>query len=158
MKINLTSFFLGIATTFVFWLFLFQKGCVSEKEIQHTTDTIYVDKPYKEIVIKEVEKPVKIYVYNTDTVYRKQIEKDTLITFVEMTPWMAKVHTISPLGIPSVKEYPMLDFKKVQINHQGNTFVKLPKYPKLKKRLKILGQIGLFVGGVYCGKNLLNKS
>ncbi len=62
---------------------------------------------------------------------------------------MAKVHTITPLGVPTVKEYPMLTFKRVQINHQGNTSVKLPKYPKLKKRIKLIGKISLSVAGFY---------
>ncbi len=69
-------------TILVLWLFLFQKGYTSQSVIQHTIDTVYVDKPYKEIVIKEIEKPVKVYVYKIDTLYRKQIEIDTLITSV----------------------------------------------------------------------------
>lgn len=144
----------GAILSVMLMLLLFSKGCIGEQNISlTTTDTVYVDKPYKEIVIKEVEivKPKTVYIYKTDTVFRKQMEKDTLISSIEFTPKLAKIHTITPKGIPSIKEYPLLDYKKIQIDHEGNTSIKRKKHPKRKKVLKTLTKIGFFVGGVWIG-------
>ena len=145
--------------TVLLWLFLFPKGCTESQKYATTTvitDTVYIDKPYKEIVIKEIIKPKKIYIYQIDTIYRKQIEKDTLITSVQLMPKLARVHSISPKGIPSIAEYPLDDVKTVEIDHKGNAEIKKRKYPKLRRAFKRAGQVLIFAGGVWVGKLLNN--
>jgi len=152
---------LSIALTVILGLILFSKSCVPVHEVSITrTDTVYVDRPYKEIVIKtvEIEKPKTVYVYRTDTVYRKLIEKDTLISSIEFTPRIAKVHIITPMGLPMVKEYPLPpDVLNIRIDHKGNTAVKRSKHPKRKKFLRRLKQVSIFVAGVIVGNKLHSK-
>ena len=128
MKKEHIYFLTGIASTTVLGFILFFRGCVPEQN--HTTvitDTVFVNKPYKEIVIKEVEKPTTVFVYKTDTVYRTKIEKDTLISSIEFTPKLAKIHTITPKGIPMIKEYPLPEYRSILIDHEGNTQINRKK-------------------------------
>ena len=138
--------FLGIALAFVFGLFFAKKGYFDKEIIITTTDTIYVDKPYKEIVIKEVEIPVRVTIYKTDTIYRERLEKDTLITFVSITPKIAEIHTLTPNGKPSISLYPIQGFTHLKINHKGKI-----KTKKKKRFWRNLERIGIFVGGVWVG-------
>ena len=133
------------------WLF-FLKGSITQYQQVEVvkTDTIYVKKPYKEIVIKEVEieKPVKVFVYKSDTVYRQKLENDTLISVVQIEPRKATIHTITPKGIPLVKEFVLDDFKNLTIDHEGH-LKQISK--KKKKRLKRIKMILLFLCGVIVG-------
>ena len=118
------------------WLFFLKGSFTQYQQVEVVkTDTIYVKKPYKEVVIKEVEiqKPVKVYIYKTDTLYRQKLEQDTLISAIQIEPKKATIHTITPTGIPLVKLYPLDDFKDLTINHQGDL-----KQSKKKKRHKKL--------------------
>lgn len=136
------------------WLF-FLKSSISEYGQVEVlkTDTIYVNKPYKEIVIKEVEiqKPVKVFVYKTDTVYRQKLEKDTLISAVKIEPNKATIHTITPKGIPLVKEYPLVDFKKLTINHEGG-LKQSRKKKRHKKMWRLVERISIFSLGYFIAK------
>jgi len=155
MKSELKYFVIGIVATVALWVILFSKGCFEQEyQLVVKTDTIYVKKPYKEIVIKEVEveKPVKVYVYKTDTVYRERIERDTLITSIEITPKVAKIHTITPAGLPMISEYPLPEFKEIKIDHKGNMKVKRKK--RRRKFWRTMERVGLFVGGMIIGRNL----
>ncbi len=122
LKKPFTYFILGIITMIWLWLF-FLKGSITQYQQVEVikTDTIYVKKPYKEVVIKEVEieKPIKVYIYKTDTLYRQKLEQDTLISAIKIEPKKATIHAITPKGIPLVKQYPLDDFKDLTINHQG---------------------------------------
>ncbi len=112
MKTSGRYFLLGIILTSLLGYCFFTKGCYQQQNrITSSTDTVFVKQPYKEVVIKTIEKPTTVYIYKTDTVFRKIIEKDTLISSVEFTPKLAKVHTITPKGLPTIKEYPLLNYK-----------------------------------------------
>ena len=156
MNKGLTFFLTGVTATVILLYLFWTGGCFrSRTSPAIQTDTIYVNRPYKEIVIKEVEieKPVKVYVYKTDTVYRERIEKDTLITSIELTPKLAKIHTITPKGLPMINEYPLPEYREIKIDHEGNMQVKRKK--KRRKFWRGVERIGIFVGGVVLGNRLL---
>ena len=150
------SFIVGIIIT----LLLLWQGGLFQKEETYTQqpDTVYIKKPYKEVIIKRVEVPVKVEVYPKDTAYRKELEKDTLVTSVEITKNLTKIHSLTPEGLPIINTYATPDFKKMKINHEGQLEVKKEKHPKRKKVLKTIGRIGIFVGGVIIGAKLFSKS
>lgn len=133
-------------------LHLSSKGVFTQTIHITTTDTVFVDKPYKEIIIKKVEVPVTVTIYQTDTIYRERLERDTLITFVEITPKHASIHTITPLGKPSINTYPIEDFSNLKINHKGGL-----KSRKRKRFWKGLKSVFLFTSGVYVGKLIENN-
>lgn len=153
---NLLFTLTGVVFTAALFFLLFTKGCLPREQVIMTVrpDTIFVDKPYREIVIQEVEIPTKVYIYQTDTVYRKAMERDTLISSIQFTPKLLKVHTITPKGVPMIKDYPLLDYKRISLDHEGRTAIKGVKHPKRRKVLKTLGKIGLFVGGFLTGKEV----
>lgn len=155
MKDNFKYLLGGMGIMTVIILLTWTDGCnKSEPATYMMPDTVFVDRPYKEIVVKEVEKvvPKTVVVYKADTIYRQQIEKDTLITGVEITNEIAKIHTITPKGIPIVREYPMPEFKQITIDHEGNTQIKRKRKPKrLKNTLQTIGLSASFLGGVYLG-------
>ncbi len=150
MNATIKHILIGIALALLFGLFFAEKGYFDKEIIITTTDTIYIDKPYKEIVIKEVEVPVKVYVYQTDTIYRAALEKDTLITFIAISPKTAEIHTITPKGEPNLAIYPVDDFTHLNINQKGRV------QTKKKKRLwRNLERIGIFVCGLWIGTKFL---
>ncbi len=156
-KKGITYFILGIITMIWLWLF-FLKSSISEYSQVEVikTDTIYVNKPYKQVVIKEVEieKPVKIFVYKTDTLYRQKLEQDTLISAIQIEPKIATIHTITPTGIPLVKEYPLGNFKNLTINHEGD-FKQIRKKKRHKKMWRNSERIILIISGCLIGKYYL---
>lgn len=130
-------------------LHLHSKGVFTQTITLTTTDTIYIDKPYKVEVIKEVEVPKIVRVYHTDTILREKLVKDTLITFLEITPKLAYIHTLTPSGIPSINTYPIEGYSQLQINHKGQI-----KRRRMKRFWKSVERVGLFVGGVLLGKSI----
>ncbi len=155
-KKGITYYTLGLITMIWLWLF-FLKSSISEyKEIKIVkTDTVYVDKPYKEIVIKEVEieKPVKIFIYKTDTFYRQKLERDTLISAIKINPRLATIHSITPKGIPLVKKYPLINYEEIQIDNEGNLKIRNKK-ARRKRLWRNLERATLILGGLYLGSNL----
>ncbi|MBL4898807.1 MAG: hypothetical protein JKX76_04050 [Colwellia sp.] len=155
MNKGLTYFGMGVLASGILLYLFWTEGCLhSPAPTFIQTDTIYVDKPYREIVIKkvEVEKPVKVFIYKTDTVYRERIERDTLITSVELTPKLAKIHTITPQGLPMINEYPIMEYKEIKIDHDGNMMVKRKK--GRRKFWRTMERVGVFIAGFYVGKQL----
>jgi hypothetical protein len=145
-KKGIAYFTLGIITMIWLWLFFLKSSITQYQQVEVIkTDTIYVKKPYKQVVIKEVEieKPVKVFIYKTDTLYRQKLEKDTLISAIQIQPKKATIHSITPTGIPLVKQYPLDNFKQLIINHQGE--VKQVK-KKRKKLLRNIKKLGIIVG------------
>jgi len=155
-KKGITYFILGIITMIWLWLF-FLKGSITQfQQVEVVkTDTIYVKKPYKQVVIKEVEieKPVKVFVYETDTIYRQKLEKDILISAIYIQPKKATIHSITRTGIPLVKQYPLDNFKQLTINHQGEVKQEKKKRKKLRRKIKVLG----IIIGTFCLSTLLLK-
>ena len=150
VKHIVSSFFSGLVFAALLTILLFFKGCFPQQPVVLTqTDTVFINKPYKKLVIKTVEKPVKVFVYKTDTVFRKIIEKDTLITGVEFNQKMAKIHTITPKGLPLISEYPVLNYRSFAINHKGEIAFKKRKHSKRKKLLRILSHTAAFACGVW---------
>lgn len=120
------------------------------------TDTIHTNTVYKEIKIepKEIAVPYEVKIYKTDTVYREQLENDTLISSVVLNKKQAEIHTLTPSGTPLINTYPVKNFSQIQINHKGQANIKLQKHSKRIKALKWLGRIGLFVGGTFIGSQI----
>ena len=118
----------------------------------------YNNTVYKEVRIepKEIAIPYEVKVYKTDTIFREQLEKDTLISSVVINKKKAEIHTLTSSGVPLINSYPVKDFSQIQINHKGQANIKLQKHPKRKKILKWLGRIGIFVGGI-ASYRLLSK-
>lgn len=157
MKSELKYFSYGILVSIVLSWLLFTRGCSSKHTNEVVvTDTVYVNKPYKEIVLKEIEIPKTIYVHKTDTIFREKLIKDTLIAGIEINKKKALIHTITPKGIPLIREFEIPPFKKLEINHQGDLDYK-PKNIRRQKFWKNVGRIGLFIGGVWLGNKLKNK-
>ncbi len=148
---NLKYILIGLALALTLGLFFSKEGYFDKEIIITHTDTIYIDKPYKVEVIKEVEKPVKVYVYQTDTIYRKQLEKDTLISFVTISPKTAEIHTLTPTGKPSITYYPIQDYTHLNINHKGKI-----KTKKKKQLWRNFERVGIFVGGLWLGGKIKN--
>ncbi len=153
LKKPFTYFILGIITMIWLWLFFLKGSFTHFQQVEVIkTDTIYVKKPYKEVVIKEIEiqKPVKVYVYKTDTLYRQKLEKDTLISAIQIELKKATIHTITPTGIPLVKQYPLDDFKDLTINHQGDLkqSIKQKKMRRLRMSIErsVILAVGIFIG------------
>jgi hypothetical protein len=146
MKKHWTYFLVGLGFATVIWLILPVKNWnnSSTANSQIITDTIYVDRPYMEVVVQKIEVPKKVFVYLTDSVFREGIEKDTLITGLEITPSLAQIHTITPKGLSIIREYPLPKYRELKIDHQGQLRVKRKKHKKFWKRA---GQIGLFLSG-----------
>ncbi len=115
------------------------------------TDTVFVKKPYKEVEVKYIEKPKTVYIYKTDTLYREKLEKDTLIAAVELSSRMAKIHTITPSGLPIVREYALSDYREIKIDHEGNMEV---KKNHRKKFFRTLERVGIFAAGLFIGSRL----
>lgn len=72
------------------------------------TDTVYVPVPYQDTVYVPVEKqtlPNKITIYKEDTVRRKRLEKDTLVTGIRIAPGKMEVEKLAPLGTTLVSEF-----------------------------------------------------
>ena len=154
LKKGITYFVLGaIVMAILCWFFI--KGTSTSNQFIEVikTDTIYLNKPYKEIVIKEVLKPHKIYIHKTDTLIRKKLIHDTLFLAMELDQNIAKIHILTPEGIPIIKQYQLPDFESLKLDHVGNIVIK-PK-PKSKKRLwRNLERIGIVITTFYLAKKL----
>lgn len=118
------------------------------------TDTVYINKPYKEIVLKEIVKPKTVYVYKTDTIFREKIIHDTLFIGLELTKQKADIHTLTPIGTSFVNEYKIPDFKSLSIDYKGNLQIEPIKHPNRKKTWRTIGDISIFIGGVLIGNQL----
>ena len=154
LKKGITYFVLGaIVMAIVWWLFL--RGSATSNQFIEVinTDTIYVDKPYKEIIIKEVLKPHKIYIHKTDTLIRERLIRDTLFLAMELEQNIAKIHIITPEGIPIIKQHQLPDFESLKLDHEGNLEIK-PKRKSRKKLWRNLERIGIAIGGFYLGSKI----
>ena len=149
---------LGMILSIGLGLLLMQKGCLQqETETSTITDTIYINKPYERIVVQKIEVPREVLIYRRDTIFREQMEKDTLISGLQFTPRKLTLHSITPEGQPLVKKYPLAAFRELKVDHKGNLQIKKVKHPKRRKLFRTLGKIGLFVGGYYAGREVHKK-
>lgn len=158
MKIEYKYFLYGSLISLLIWWMLLSPGCTTEYRDRELviTDTVYVDKPYKEIILKEIEVPKNIYIYKTDTIFREKLINDTLIAGIEIDRKTASIHTITPKGLPLLKQYELQPFKNLEINHQGDLSFN-PKNQRRKRFWKNMERIGVFVGGVWIGSKLSNQ-
>ncbi|WP_438712312.1 hypothetical protein ACSTS3_07980 [Aquimarina muelleri] len=158
MKQNIKYIIIGIVIAVLLFLPFYVGGTFHtiERSTTTKTDTIFIDKPYKVVTIKKevIEKPVKVYVYKTDTVFRKNMENDTLISSIQIGKKKAQIHTLTPDGIPTINEYLLPPFKSLTMDYKGNLQINPIKHPKRKKTLHTIGAITLFVGGVFLGAQL----
>lgn len=152
LKKGITYFILGAVVIVWIWSY-FLKGSLTQHQSTEVikTDTIYMNRPYKEIVIKEVIKPHKIYIHKTDTLIREKLIHDTLFLGLELHENNAKIHTITPEGLPIIKQHRVPEFKSLKLDHEGNLEIK-PKRKFRKKLLRNLERIGIAVGAFYLGQ------
>jgi hypothetical protein len=158
MKEKIKYIIIGVVITILLCLPFYVGGVfhTTQRITTVKTDTIFVNKPYKVVEIKKevIEKPVKVYVYKTDTVFRQQIEKDTLIGAIQISKKKAKIHTLTPNGIPNINTYKLPPFESLTMDYKGNLQITPIKHPRQKKTLQTIGAITLFVGGVILGTQL----
>jgi hypothetical protein len=120
-------------------------------------DTVFVNKPYKVIEIQKefIERPVKVYVYKRDTVFRKEIEKSDIILGVDVkrknifsSMETIKIDKISPEGIIMSNEYQEPAMREIKIDELGNMQVKKKRFTKLKRiaGIVIVGAAGFIIG------------
>ena len=158
---KLRYFLIGVVISILATLLLVEKGYYSSNHSNYVnpvkTDTIHTNTVYKEIRIepKEIAVPYEVKVYKTDTIYREQLENDTLISSVVIDKKKAEIHTLTPSGTPHINTYPIKDFSQIQINHKGQANIKLQKHPKRKKALKWIERVGFFVGGALVSNQTL---
>ncbi len=134
----------------IWWSFL-RSATTSNQFVEVIkTDTINVNKPYKEIVIKEVIKPHKIYIHKTDTLIREKLIHDTLFLAMELDQNTAKIHIITPEGIPMIKQHQLPEFQYLKLDHEGNLEIK-PKRKSRKKLWRNLERIGIGITTFYIG-------
>jgi hypothetical protein len=143
-------------------IFLIQKSCQLNRlkaltSNGHKTDTVYVSKPYEVIKIEKeyIEKPIKVYVYKRDTLYRKQLENSTLISAIDIkqsglfNPLTSiKIDKIDTLGLLFRDEFNFKNPRQITIDHLGNLQVKEKKMNR-SKTLKIIGGIAVGIAGSY---------
>ena len=154
LKKGITYFVLGAVVMVWIWLFFLKGSPTSNKFVEVVkTDTIYVDKPYKEVLIKEVLKPHKIYIHKTDTLIREKLIHDTLFLAMELDQNTAKIHIITPEGIPIIKQHQLPEFESLKLDHEGNLEIK-PKRKSRKKLWRNLEKVGIAIGGFYLGSKL----
>lgn len=151
-KKGITYFILGAIAMVWIWSF-FLKGSLTQNQSVEVlkTDTIFVDRRYKEIVIKEIVKPHKVYIHKVDTLIREKLIHDTLILGMELSENTAKIHTITPEGTPIIKQHKLPDFKSLKIDHEGNLEIKRKKKSR-KKLWRNLERIGIAFCGFYLGQ------
>ena len=157
---KLRYFLIGVVISILATLLLVEKGYYSSSQSSYVnpikTDTIHTNTVYKEIRIepKEIAIPYEVKIYKTDTVYREELEKDTLISSVVINKKKAEIHTLSPSGTPLINSYPVKNFSQIQINHKGQANIKLQKHPKRKRMLKWIERVVLITSGLLIQKSI----
>lgn len=158
LNYNIKTFLSGAALAVLVELLLFSKSCHPvEGNSSLIPDTVYVNVPYRVVKIQRVEVPKKVYIYQRDTVLREKMVQGTLISGIQLSPKLAKIHTLDRFAQPEIKEYALSDYKELSINYEGQLEVKRYKHPKRRKLLKRLGRIGIFAGGFFVGKTIYKQ-
>lgn len=140
-----------VAIICIFSSVMLLSRCVGHRKdlVYKTPDTVYVKVPYKIIEVKReyIEIPKKVVVYKVDTIFRARIEKDTLITGVNIKPFMVEVHKITPDGVPLVDRHDKDLYANLVVDHKGNLEKKKERERKRKNRLKNFIIMTAFVVG-----------
>lgn len=142
-------------------IFLIQKSCqlnaLKNKPSTHKTDTVIISKPYEVIKIQKeyLEKPVKVYVYKRDTIFRKEKENSTIITAVNIKEsgflkpiTTIKIDKIDTMGILYRDEFRYLKPREIKIDHLGNLQIK-QRHNITNRSLKIFGIVSISAIGGY---------
>lgn len=87
----------------------------------HTTDTVFVDRPYKVEVIKPTNIPVKVYIYkDKDTTLRKEVEKQPIIENVDIKNNEVDITTIDTAGVIKTEIHKIEpDSPEIKIDNTG---------------------------------------
>ena len=154
LKKGITYFVLGAIVMVWIWSY-FLKGSLTQYQSTEVfkTDTIYVNRPYKEIVITEILKPHKIYIHKTDTLIRERLIHDTLFLGMELNGNTAKIHTITPEGLPIIKQHEIPDFRGLKLDHNGSLEIQ-PKRKSRKKVWRNLERLGIAISAFYLAKKI----
>jgi len=163
--------YISVATVIAILLILLLVKSCENKHLQKLAeqvripDTVYVNKPYKvvEIKTKDIEKPVKVYVYIRDTVLRREVEHQNIITAVDIKHKglfnkmdFIQVDKITPKGLVLRNEYQLPPLREIKIDGKGDVEIKKKRFPKLKK---VVGIVLIGAAGFIIGKEVqsLNK-
>ncbi len=133
-----------------------RKAIVKERE-NRQTDTVYVNKPYPVYIIKKetIVKPVKVVVYRTDTIYRKQLEKGFIITKVDFKtigifsnrPKYLSVDRIDTMGRITSSQYDIKGAKELKITSNGDVSEKKKNYIPAKIIAVAISATATFIFG-----------
>jgi hypothetical protein len=162
MNTQTLKFYAILNLALLLGIFLIQKSCQLHRlkalaNLGHKTDTVYVSKPYEVIKIEKqfIEKPIKVYVYKRDTLYRKELENSTLISAIDIKQsglfnplTTIKIDKIDTLGLLFRDEFTFKNPRQITIDHLGNLQVKQNNFNRFKT-LKIIGGIAVGVVGSY---------
>jgi hypothetical protein len=143
-------------------VFLIQKSCQLNRlnaltSNEHKTDTVYISKPYEVIKIEKeyIEKPIKVYVYKRDTVFRQQIEHSTIISAIDIKQTglfnpltTIKIDKIDTMGLLFRDEFVFKNPRQINIDYLGHLQVKEKNFNR-SKTLKIIGGIAVGIAGSY---------
>ena len=72
---------------------------------------------------------------------------------MELDQNTAKIHIITPEGIPIIKQHQLPEFESLKLDHEGNLEIK-PKRKSRKKLWRNLERLGIAVGAFYLGSKL----
>ena len=114
-------------------------GSIIPKEIIKN-DTLYINTPYKRDTIIKQTPPEKVIIYKTDTLLRKEVEKDTIILNVNKTPRFLNVTKIDTSGKIFKNYYRTPFMSTYKIDNDGR--VKIKKYRLLKIGIGVAVGIG----------------
>ncbi len=161
MKSNFKFYTMTAISIVLLCLFLF-KSCENQRLLNHVEkiripDTVFVNKPYKVVVIKKeyIEKPIKVFVYLKDTTLRKEAEHSDIITAIHVkrknifgNDDIIGIDRITPKGIVLSSQYETPAFREIKIDMQGNMQVKKKRFTKLKKigTIVLISAAGFIIG------------
>tara|TARA_B110000211_G_C14045981_1_gene538969 strand:+ start:112 stop:330 length:219 start_codon:yes stop_codon:yes gene_type:complete len=72
---------------------------------------------------------------------------------MEIDQNIARIHVITPEGIPIIKQHQLPEFESLKLDYEGNLEIK-QKRKSRKKLWRNLERIGIAVSELYLGSNL----
>lgn len=145
--------YIGIITILVLLCMILISRCENNRLTKKLSeykgpDTVYIKKPYKVEIIKEVEKPYKVEVYRVDTVLRNTVENQDLILKVQYKRNFLfkdldylKVDKITKQGFITSNTYRVGDAKQITVVNDGKAEI---KQRKIKPKHVLIG--GAIIG------------
>jgi hypothetical protein len=126
----------------------------------HVTDTIPVKRiEHIKVYSQDEQKPIQVFVQvHIDSSYRKQVEKQTIVTDEKIENNKLDVTTIDTAGKVQEKVYDINNNSDIKMDNQGNVEITVDKKKvqkeRIKKVLNTAKDIGIVILGVMIGKVL----